>query len=360
MIFKNLDQSMKFLFYLGHPAHFHLFRNVIFKLRLHGHEVKILIKTKDVLEQLLIDSGWEYLNILPKGRKNGKISIALGLIKRDKMLWHLTRSWKPDLMAGTSVEIAQIGWLRGIPSISVNEDDWNVVPYFSWFVYPFCTRILAPTSCNTGRWHGKTIAYSGYHELAYLHPDYFTPDPSVAKSLYQGQQRYFILRFAQLTAHHDAGISGLHEGFIKEIIEILKPHGAIHITSERPLEHQFEQYRINIKPLDMHHALAFADLYIGDSQTMTAEAAVLGTPALRFNDFAGRIGYLEELEHRYQLTFGFRSDQSTELLSTLNELLTMKNCKLVWKNRQEKMLTDKIDVTNFMTNIFENLARKRQ
>ena len=51
---------------------------------------------------------------------------------------------------------------------------------------------------------------------------------------------------------------------------------AIYITSERPLEPQFEKYRIKINPLDMHHVMAFASLYIGDSQTMAAEAGVLG------------------------------------------------------------------------------------
>ena len=36
---------------------------------------------------------------------------------------------------------------------------------------------------------------------------------------------------------------------------------------------------------------------------MAVEAAMLGTPSLRFNDFAGKIGVLEELEHKYELTF---------------------------------------------------------
>ena len=54
----------------------------------------------------------------------------------------------------------------------------------------------------------------------------------------------------------------------------------------------------------MHHVMAFASLYIGDSQTMAAEAGVLGVPFVRFNDFVGRIGYLRELEDVYQLGFG--------------------------------------------------------
>lgn len=38
---------------MGHPAHFHLFKNTIILLKEAGHDVKILIKKKDILEDLL-------------------------------------------------------------------------------------------------------------------------------------------------------------------------------------------------------------------------------------------------------------------------------------------------------------------
>ena len=59
----------------------------------------------------------------------------------------------------------------------------------------------------------------------------------------------------------------------------------------------------------MHHVMAFASLYIGDSQTMAAEAGVLGVPFVRFNDFVGRIGYLRELEDVYELGYGIHATQ---------------------------------------------------
>ncbi len=353
---ENRIEHFKFLFYLGHPAHFHLFRYVIAGLRGRGHEVRILVKKKDVLEQLLQDCGWGYVNILPQGRKDNKLSIAWGMLKRDMALWSYTSTFRPHLMAGTSVEIAHVGRLRGISAIAVNEDDWDVVPLFSKTVYPFCSHILAPDCCRTGKWEGKTIHYAGYHELAYLHPDYFHPDENVVHHLYDERRRFYLLRFAKLTAHHDAGISGLHSELVEKIIQMLEPHGKIYITSERPLETQFEKYRISIAPLDMHHALAFADIYIGDSQTMTAEAAVLGTPALRYNDFVGRIGYLEELEHRYQLAQGFKTGRAHDLLQALEYLLNKPARKKAWQDRRRQMLNDKMDVTRYMIDLFEKMA----
>lgn len=257
-------------------------------------------------------------------------------------------------MIGTSAEIAHVGRILRIPSIVVNEDDYDVVPLFSRLAYPVADYILAPACCRVGKWKRKTISYNGYHELAYLHPSRFTPDRSRLAPLGLGNERFYLLRFAKLTAHHDAGICGIDHSIADKIIKRLEPRGRVFITAERELEPQFEKYRIGIDPSDMHHALAFADIYIGDSQTMTAEAAVLGTPALRFNDFVGRIGYLEELEHCFGLTFGFRSNQASALLEKIDEFLAIVDIKAEWQRRRQRMLGEKIDVTAFFVWILEN------
>jgi len=88
---------MKILFHLGHPAHFHLFRNVINNLKEKGHKIFILIKKKDVLEELLQEEEMEYYNLLPGGRKDSKIGIAFGQLKQDVRMWKFVRKHKPDL-----------------------------------------------------------------------------------------------------------------------------------------------------------------------------------------------------------------------------------------------------------------------
>ena len=129
----------------------------------------------------------------------------------------------------------------------------------------------------------------------------------------------------------------------------MAPYGRVYITSERPLESQFEPYRIHIDPIDMHHVMAFCSLYVGDSQTMAAESGVLGVPFIRFNDFVGRIGYLKELEDVYHLGLGFKTDEQEELLRSLNDLLSMKDRSAVFQYRRERMLADKIDYRSFLT-----------
>jgi len=87
---------------------------------------------------------------------------------------------------------------------------------------------------------------------------------------------------------------------------------------------------------------------------MIAEAAVLGTPSIRFNDFAGKLGYLEELEHKYGLTYGIKTSEPEKLYQKIEELLNTPDLKEEWKKRRQKMLSEKIDVTAFMVWFIEN------
>ena len=231
---------MNYLFYLGHPAHFHLFRNTILSLKKKGHKIAVLIKKKDILEDLLVRSNIPYHNILPEGRKDNKAGIAWGMFKRDCRLLRHCISNRPNLLIGTSTEIGHIGTLLNIPSINVNEDDWDVVPLYSKISYPWSTHILSPRVCNNGKWERKSIKYESYHELAYLHPDHFTPSKKFLEKYYIPDEPYFIMRFAKLKAHHDTGIRGISDELALKIINLLEPFGRVYITAERSLNNIFE------------------------------------------------------------------------------------------------------------------------
>ena len=88
--------------------------------------------------------------------------------------------------------------------------------------------------------------------------------------------------------------------------------------------------------------MALADFVLGDSQTMTAEAAVLGVPAFRVNDFVGRISYLRELEG-YGLAFGFRPGEEERALAAVQEVVRRPDRREVFAERRRLMLAERID-----------------
>lgn len=353
---------MRVLFCLNHPAHYHLCKNVMTALKEDGNEVFILARQKDVLLDLLKNENYETVpfkkgkNLFEKIKHHGSaLNYAVDYAKKIN----------PDFVTGTG-NFYEISHRLGIPSWLLAEDD--ATTNFMIFIDNIIsnrkyTGILSPIVCNNFLLDKKSIKYHSYHELAYLHPNNFTPDNKVVDDYFPSDKPYFILRFAQLNAYHDLGISGINTEIAQCLIDILKPHGSIYITSERPLESQFEQYRIRINPSDMHHVMAFSDLYIGDSQTMAAEAAVLGVPFIRFNDFVGRIGYLNELENVYQLGFGIRASKegaAERLYGKVKEILSMPDRKAVFAQRRERMLSEKIDYAQFLTWFIENYPDSRR
>ncbi len=344
----------KFLYLISHPAHFHMFKVAMDELLRKGHDIIVIIRPKDVLEQLCIESNLKYIKISERPKKFGLLGLAWSLFIKDISVYKIVKELKPDLLIGSDGSLARVGFLRNLPSFEFSEDDAQAIKMYAILSFPFYTHIITPEITSCWYWEDKKIGYRSYHELAYLHPNHFKANRDIVNKYFPADERYFILRFAKLSAHHDVGINGINTEIAEKIIEILEPHGKIYISTEREIEPQFEKYRIKIKATDMHHIIAFADIYIGDSQTMAAEAGVLGTPFVRFNDFVGRLSYLNEIENVYKLGFGHKTNDVNGLLNSVKILVEMTDKKNIYELRKNKLISDKIDFAKFQTWFIEN------
>jgi uncharacterized protein len=337
---------------IGHPAHVHLFRNAINAWRRRGHEIVITIRDKDITARLLSRYGLAY-TLVSKPRRS-TLGLMVELIEHDLGVLRVAKCHKSELLLGTSVSISHVSRLVRAKALVFNEDDARVVKAFSTLAYPLAHAIITPTCLNED-YGDRHIQYNGYQKLAYLHPNVFTPNPSVLNKLgVKHGDTYFIMRLVALQAAHDKGAVGLSLSAQQNLIQALSQRGKVFITNEGPLPEVFEPYQMQINIEDMHDALAFATLLVSDSQTMTAEAAILGTPAIRCNSFVGRISYLEELEQRYQLTYGFRPDDEDKMYAFIVNLLEQQNLREIWEQRRGKMLSEKIDVNAWMINFVES------
>ena len=318
---------MNVLIDIVHPAHVHLLRNTYFELCSRGHNVFVTVKDIPVVKQLLSNYGISYINLGAK--PDGLFKKKLEQLKYNWIIHGLVWKCKIDIGIGSSVTLAHV------------------------------SRISSPNvMCRSC---GKTLYYSGYHELAYLHPNRFTPDASILNEVgVKSGEPYFILRFNAFKAHHDVGVEGLSIDKKRKLIDILSKKGKVFITTERNIDDEFKPYQLKVAPEKVHSLMYYATMLVGDSQTMTSEAAVLGTPAIRSNTFVGRISYLEEEEKKYGLTYGFLPSQADEMFAKIEELLSIPNLKEEWRKRRLKMLADKIDVTAFFTWFIENYPHSAQ
>lgn len=349
---------MRYLFLISHPAHYHMFKILIKKLIDNGNIVKIIIRPKDVLEELCKKSIFEYEKIASKPRKNGLINMVISFIKKDIKLYKVARKFKPDFLIGSDAIIAHVGFLLRKPCFEFSEDDAKEVKLYAFLSFPFYSNIISPKVCDNWLWKRKTIGYSGFQKLLYLSPKYFIPDYKIIQK-YNLANTYFLIRFSNLSAHHDIGIKGIHKALALKIINKLELFGQVIISSEKELGPELEIYKLKNDPQDMHHILAYATLFIGDSQSMSLESSILATPSIRFSDFAGKLSVLEELEHKYDLTYGFKTNNESGFLNQIDILLSKNNLKEEWKIKRDIMLKEKIDANLFFVWFFENYPESR-
>ncbi|WP_269849864.1 DUF354 domain-containing protein [Methanosarcina horonobensis] len=215
---------------------------------------------------------------------------------------------------------------------------------------PFADAVLTP-GCFRGNLGKKQVRYNGYHELAYLHPNYFTPDPEILKELGLKEDSVFsVLRFVSWGASHDVGHHGIQNKI--EFVKELEKYGRVLITSEGRLDEVLEQYRIKVSPEKLHHLLYYASLYVGDGGTTAVESAILGTPSIYVSTLVGTMGNFIELEEKYGLLLNY--SDSNKAIEKAIELIQSPNIKECWKEKREMLLRDKVDVTSFIVRFVED------
>lgn len=345
---------MRILIDIGHPGHVHLLKNFYFEMLGKGNIIFFTVKDnlKTAIELL---NFYEIKYQTIGAKKDGLLGKAFNQIKYDLKLIKIIRDNNIEIGVGTSISLAHASKLTRIKSIILDDDDDDVQPLFTKFVHPFADVLLSPDVLKGKRRKKNTIYYPGYHELAYLHPNRFKPDVCVLQEagLKKGE-KYFVMRFNVFKAHHDVGIKGISlENKIK-LVNLLCKYGKVFITTERDIEPELSQYQFRLHPAKMHSFLNYATMFIGDSQTMTSEAAVLGVPAIRCNSFAGRISYLEEEEKKYGLTYGFKPDDTDKMFDKIEELLNKSDLKEEWQNKRKIMLGDKFDLSNYLIDFIED------
>jgi predicted glycosyltransferase len=345
---------MRVLIDVSHPALAHVFGHLIPAFHAKGHETLVVARDKDVTLPLLDAYGVAYRLLAPAGRnQRGRFR---ELLVREARLVALGRRFRPHLITGTSVHAARAGILLRCRSAVLNDDDAKAVPLFRWLAYPLASAIVTPEALAHEGWGRRQLLYPSYHALFYLHPNRFRPDPAVRRDLAIADvQPYAIVRLSALTAHHDRGVKGVSHAFLRALLDGVGRRLRVFVSSEKPLAPEFERLRIALRPERLLHALAGAMFFLGDSQTMTAEAAVLGTPAFRINDFVGRISYLRELEE-YELAFGFRPAEEKAALETLERVLAMPGRAEVFAARRLKLLAEKIDPVPWFVDQMEKLV----
>ncbi len=340
---------MKILIDILHPAHVHFFRNFRTDMIELGHEIVVTAREKDVAVDLLEEYGITYQLLSKQGRG---IKLAVELLQRTWRLVKIVRTEKPDMMVGIMGPcIALAGRLTGTPAVVFYDTEF--AKQTNWFTYPLAHSVCTP-DCYKGAVRGKHVTYAGYHELAYLHPRRFKPDPTRVREFgLEVGEPFSLLSFVSWEAVHDVREKGLTLDQKRSLIEELSSHGRVVISSETDLPEEFESFQLRGPVSGIHHLLAHAEMIIGESATMASEAAVLGVPAV-FIATTGR-GYTDDQQERYRLVDYFTEDRFDEAMTAIAARFADGSPRELSRPAREKMLAEKIDVTHWMVDYIGKL-----
>lgn len=342
---------MNILIDIGHPAHVHLLKYVAVELAERGHSVFFSVRDIPVAKRLMDCYSMPYLDLGKKA--DTLVGKAMTVLGQDFQLLRFVRKHKIDYGLSSGVVLSHVSKLTKMKSFVFDDDDDAAEPLVVKYGHPLTKVVFTPSSIHRKSKHA--LYYEGTHELAYLHPNYFHPDKSVLQraGLKMGE-RFFVMRFVAFKGHHDIGQGGLTIEQKRALINLLNPYGRVIITSERSIEPEFEQYRLPIPPEDIHSLMYYSSMFLGDSQTMTSEAAILGVPALKCNTFAGRLSVPNELEQKYGLCYSYLPEDFDKLYAHAKRLLESPTTKQEWTEKLTRFLEDKIDVTSFFVWFIEN------
>lgn len=347
---------MRIMVTIQHPSQVQFFKHIIREMGDEGHEVHVFARDKDVTIQLLDAYDIPHRVLVEPATSIPRL--VLMQAKYEYRLLREARRLQPDVLTSTGgVEISHVAPFVDARGVAFNDSEGTPA---NRLILPSLDAICTPRAF-AGDFGDIHRYYDGYHELAYLHPNRFQPDGDRLREVgIDPDDRYFVLRFVAWNAHHDVGQRGISRAGKRDIVSHLEQRGDVYITSEDELPDEFQPYRSPVPPHDLHHLLAYADLYVGDSQTMATEAAILGTPAVRSNSFAGTgdMSNFVELEQEYELLHSFADERAA--LEMAKSLAADPSTKAEWQRRRERLLKDKVDVTEYVLNVLREVGEKAE
>ncbi len=340
---------MRILFGVSHPKHVFIFKNIVKCLVNRGHIIKVIAVEKEITTELLNNFNISY-DLIGKNQPT-LLKKMIHLPQWEYTTYNISKKFKPDIFISRALpHFAHISAIIKKPFIIF--EDTEIAKALHKITLPFADAIVTP-ECYKENYGKKHIYFNGYFELGYLHPDYFKPDINILNEVgLNKNDKFAIIRFVAWKASHDIGDCGFSNKI--ELVKQLEKWCKVFISSEIPLPKELKKNEISISPEKMHHLMYYANVFVGESATMAAESAILGTPGLLVS--TSRRGYTDELEQIYDMVYTYSEQQNSQefALSKAIELIKDNNTKEKWSEKRTKLLDEKIDVTKFITDLIEN------
>ncbi len=347
---------MRIAFVVHTPGQANFWQHQIMMMKDRGHAVAIVAREDGLTCDLLSRSGLE-VNVYGKASTTRQGKLAQLPLHTTKCL-SILRKLRPDIILGFGLAEAYSSFVLQKPLIVFEDSEPNPMWGLERAQWKRIAKAIITPDGFALDFGKKHVRVRGYKELAYLHPDLFRPDPTIIDKLgVKSGEKYVIIRLNNFDAVHDIGQHGFSISDQLRLVSELGKYARVFVSPEGRIIEELKSSILPIPRALIHHALYYAELLVSDTQTMTTEAAVLGTPAVRSNSWVGPrdMSNFVELENTYGLIYSFQKAESA--IQKALQLIEQPDLKTQWARKRDRLLADKCDVAQFMVEFVENFPR---
>ncbi|WP_052360250.1 DUF354 domain-containing protein [Solidesulfovibrio alcoholivorans] len=342
---------MNILVDLGHPGHVHFFRHQIALWREKGHRVTLVSRDIPIVARLLAAYGLAATVV--GTRRRGALGLGLELLERTAKLAPLLVRERIDVAAAIGGALtAPACRLAGRPCVVF--DDTDTAGIENRISHPLAAVIATPAGYPRDL-GSKQVRYDGLHELAYMHPARFTPDPAVAARYgFSPDAPYAVVRFSSWEAGHDLAARTASLAEKLALVAALQQKGKVLVVPEGDPPRELAALTPAIAPEDFHHLLALARCCVTEGATTASEACIRGVPSLYLNP--SRPFYIGELALTGLLAVG---EPGKGLVAALEALCDRFPDPAPARAAAAKFVADRIDVAAFAAQLVTGATARR-
>ncbi len=346
---------MKAMICFTHPAWVHQFHHILWQMQERGDEIMAFVAEKDGNSKLLDSYGIPYIRCAKSTGKN-PVEKAFLFLKLSAQFTLAALRFKPDIMIGRAAPMLSVAsFVSRKPHLLY--EDTEVSKFALNICKRLSTKLLTPRTFLSDL-GPRQERLDTYKELFYLHPSVFTPDKQKLRDVgFNPDEEYILVRFVAWNASHDIGKHGLDDAGKIDLVKRLSRYGRVYVSSEGAVPEALKPLVLKT-PYDMiHHVLAFAKLVYSEGATMASEAVVLGTHALYVNTIVS--GSTREQAERFHLLYNFNDGEDRYEKATRQaiELLEMPDLVEIGHEKQQKLLSEKVDINQYYIAEMDRLAK---
>ena len=259
-----------------HYPHVNFYKHAIEALTEKDIDVHIVLRLRGKLVDIFQKECLNVPFVLIGEHRKTIFGKMVDMINRDIAFLRYLSKIKFDAGTGFgSINIAHTTRFFRKPAIIFGDDTENKLGLY--LIKPFATRIVMPSSAQGN----NLLKYNGFKELAYLHPNHFTPDKKVLEPYNLDPYEYVFIREVSSAS---LNYRRAEMGKLSKILTYLKEMDLKILLSieDKSLIDLFKDHCIILKePVeDIHSLLHFAAFTLSSGDSMARESCLVETPAI--------------------------------------------------------------------------------